>query len=131
MGVSILEMSGPIFFSVLMKSRLMLLPLSMSTQVSCEPDTKGSKMSGNFPGSEKLIHYYSLEKEIGTSLYLKGYCMASSTDRISHRVSFCAHLVGKPPSPPKITLMTFTGCWKPCAPNLSPSSSSLSFPFAS
>jgi hypothetical protein len=54
--------------------------------------------------------------------------MAGSTDRISRRVSFCARLVGKPLSPPKMTLMTFLGSWKPCAPDLSPSSSSFSPP---
>jgi hypothetical protein len=49
-------MFSPIFFKVLAKSRLRLLPPSMSTQVNCEPTTTGSRMSGNFPGSEKLVH---------------------------------------------------------------------------
>jgi hypothetical protein len=55
-GVSILEMSSSIFFKVLAKSRLRLLPPSMSTWVSCEPKTTGSRTSGNFPSSEKLVH---------------------------------------------------------------------------
>jgi hypothetical protein len=81
----------------------------MSTRVSYEPATTGSRTSGNFPDSEKLVHWSSQEKEIGTSVYLKGCCMAGSIDKISHRVSFYAHLVGKPPSPPKIILMMFLG----------------------
>jgi hypothetical protein len=47
-------------------------------------------MSGNFLCSEKLVHWSSLEKEIGNSLYPKGFCMANSTERISRRVSFYA-----------------------------------------
>jgi hypothetical protein len=54
--------------------------------------------------------------------------MAGSIDRISHRVSFCAHLVGKLLSPLKMMLMMFLGSQKPCTPDLSPSSSSFSFP---
>jgi hypothetical protein len=50
--------------------------------------------------------------------------MAGSTDRISCRVSFYPRLVGKLLSPPKMTLMKFLGSWKPCAPDLSPWSSS-------
>jgi hypothetical protein len=79
----------------------------MSTQVSYEPATIGSRTSGNFPGLEKLVHWSSLEEEIGTSLYLKGLVMASTIESISCRVSFCAHLEGNPPSPPKMTLKTF------------------------
>jgi hypothetical protein len=51
-----LEMTSPIFFKVLAKSRLRPLPPSMSTQVSCEPVTTRSRTSENFPGSEKLVH---------------------------------------------------------------------------
>jgi hypothetical protein len=57
--------------------------------------------------------------------------MAGLTHKISRRVSFCARLVLKPPSPPKMTLMMFDGCWKPCGSVLSPLTSSLSFFFAS
>jgi hypothetical protein len=105
-------MFSPIFFKVLAKSRLRPLPLSVSTLINCEPATTETRMSRNFPGSEKLVHWSSLEKEIGTSLYLRGFCMAVSIERISHRVSFCARFEGKPPSPPKMTLMTFFGSWK-------------------
>jgi hypothetical protein len=49
-------MSSPIFFRVLVKSRLRPFPPSMSTRVSYEPAMIGSRMSGNFPGSEKLVH---------------------------------------------------------------------------
>jgi hypothetical protein len=41
-------MFNPIFFNVLVKSRLKLLPLSMSTRVKCEPAMTGSRTSGNF-----------------------------------------------------------------------------------
>jgi hypothetical protein len=67
-----LEMLSPIFFNVLAKSRLRPLLPSMSTRVTCEPATIGSRTSGNFPGSEKLVHWSSLEKETGTLLYLRG-----------------------------------------------------------
>jgi hypothetical protein len=117
-------MFSPIFFNVLAKSRLMLLPASMNTRVNCEPAMTGSRTRGNFPGLEKLVHWSSLEKEIGTSLYLRGFCMAGSTKRISHRVSFYARREGKPPSPPNMMLATFFGSWKSWAPNLSPSLSS-------
>jgi hypothetical protein len=49
-------MFSPIFFNILMKSRLRLFPPSMSTRVSYEPTTTRSRMSGNFPDSEKLVH---------------------------------------------------------------------------
>jgi hypothetical protein len=49
-------MSSAIFFRVLMKSRLRLLPLPISTRVSYEPAMIGSRTSGNFPSSEKLVH---------------------------------------------------------------------------
>jgi ABC-type uncharacterized transport system involved in gliding motility auxiliary subunit len=75
-----------------MKSRLRPLPPLMSTRVNCEPTTTGSRTSRNFPGSEKLVHWASQEKEIGTSLYLRGFYMASLTKRISRRVSFCTLL---------------------------------------
>jgi hypothetical protein len=102
-------MFSPIFINVLAKSRLRLLPPSKSTRVNCEPTTTGSRTSGNFLGSEKLVHWPSLEKEIGTSQYLRGFYMASSIERILCRISFCACLEGKPPSPPKIMLTTFSG----------------------
>jgi hypothetical protein len=89
LGVSILVMFSPIFFSVLAKSRLRLLQPSMSTRVSCEPATTGSRTNRNFLGLEKLVHRSSLKKEIGTSLYLRGLCMADSTERISRKESFC------------------------------------------
>jgi hypothetical protein len=38
------------------KSRLRPLPPSMSTRVSCEPAMTGSRTSGNFPGSKKLVY---------------------------------------------------------------------------
>jgi hypothetical protein len=81
----------------------------MSTYVSCELAMIESKASGNFPGSEKLVHCSSVEKEIGASLYLRGFCVAGSTERILRKVNFCARLEGKPPSPPKMTLTTFFG----------------------
>jgi hypothetical protein len=63
-------MFNPIFFKVLAKSRLRPLPPSMSTQVSYEPTMIESRTSRNFPGLEKLVHWSSQEKEIGTLLYL-------------------------------------------------------------
>jgi hypothetical protein len=105
-------MSSPIFFRVLAKSRLSPLPPTMSTQVSCEPTTTGSRISGNCPGSEKLVHWSSLEKHIGTLLYLKGLVMAGSIESILRRVSFCVRLEGNPPSPLKMTLTTFFESWK-------------------
>jgi hypothetical protein len=68
-----------------------------------------SRTSGNFPSSEKLVHWSSLEKGIGTSLYLKGLVMAGSTESISRKVSFCVRLEGNPPSLSKMTLMMFFG----------------------
>jgi hypothetical protein len=104
-------MSSPIFFKVLAKSRLRPLPPSMSTQVSCEAATTGSRTNGDFLSSEKLVHLSSVEKVIRTLLYLRGFCMAGSTERISRRVSFYAGLEGKPPSLPKM-LMAFFGSLK-------------------
>jgi hypothetical protein len=49
-------MSSFIFFKVLVKRTLSLLPPSMSTLLSLEPATTGFKTSGKRPGSEKLIH---------------------------------------------------------------------------
>jgi hypothetical protein len=49
-------MSSPIFFKVLVKRRLRPLPPSMSTLMSLRQAITGSSMSGNFLGSEKLVH---------------------------------------------------------------------------
>jgi hypothetical protein len=58
-------MSRPIFFRVLAKSRLRLLPPSMSTWVSCEPTTIGSRTSGNFLSSgNQLLHALGVESTI-------------------------------------------------------------------
>jgi hypothetical protein len=105
-------MFSPIFFNVLAKSSLRPLPPSMSTRVNCGPAMTGSRTRGNFSSSEKLVHKSSLEKEIGTLLYLRGFYMAGSIERILRRVNFCVHLEGKPPSPLKMMLTTFFGSWK-------------------
>jgi hypothetical protein len=105
-------MFSPIFFNVLTKSRLRPLPPSMSTQVNFEPTMTGSRTNRNFLSSEKVVHWSSLKKEIGTLLYLKGFCMTSSTERMLPRVSFCTCLEGKLLSLPKMMLMTFYGSWK-------------------
>jgi hypothetical protein len=49
-------MSSFIFFKVLVKRTLSLLPSSMSTLLSLEPATTGSRTSGKRPSSEKLVH---------------------------------------------------------------------------
>jgi hypothetical protein len=102
-------MFNPIFFNVLTKSRMRPLMSSMSTRVNYEPAMIRSRMSRNFSSSEKLVHWSSLEKEIRTSLYLRGFCVAGSPERISRRVRFYAHFKGKLPSTPKMTLMKFFG----------------------
>jgi hypothetical protein len=77
------ETCNIIFFKVLEKSRLSPLPPSTSTLVSLDLDTTGSNTSGNFPSSEKLVHWLSLEKEIGVWDHLKGHGMADSIVMIS------------------------------------------------
>jgi hypothetical protein len=54
--VSMWVMSSFIFFKVLEKRTLSPLPPSMRTLLSLEPATTGFRMSGNRPGSEKLVH---------------------------------------------------------------------------
>ena len=73
LGFNLSEMSSPILVIVLMKMRFRSLPPSMSTRVRMEPATTGSRTSGNFPGSEKLVHWSSLEKVIDVSLCLNGF----------------------------------------------------------
>jgi hypothetical protein len=50
-----------------------------------------------------------IEKEVGTSLYLRGLNVAGSIESISRSVNFCARLKGNPPYPLKMTLMMFFG----------------------
>jgi hypothetical protein len=54
--VSMWVMSSFIFFKVLVKRTLSLLPPLMRTLLSLEPTTTGFRTSGNRPGLEKLVH---------------------------------------------------------------------------
>jgi hypothetical protein len=45
-----------IFFKVLVKRTLSLLPPQIRTLLSLEPATTGFRMSGKCPGSKKLVH---------------------------------------------------------------------------
>jgi hypothetical protein len=49
-------MSSFIFFMVLVKRMLSLLPPSMSTLLSLELTTTGFRTSGKHPSLEKLVH---------------------------------------------------------------------------
>jgi hypothetical protein len=54
--VSMWVISSFIFFKVLVKRTLSLLPPSMRPLLSLEPATTGFRTSGNRHGSEKLVH---------------------------------------------------------------------------
>jgi hypothetical protein len=54
--VSMSVMSSFIFFMVLVKRMLSLLPSSMSTLLSLELTTTGFRTSGKHPSLEKLVH---------------------------------------------------------------------------
>jgi hypothetical protein len=77
-------MSSFIFFRVLVKRTLSLLPPSMSTLLSLEPVTIGFGMSGKRLGSEKPTR----EKVTGTSDHFRGVGAAGSMFKTSRRVAF-------------------------------------------
>jgi hypothetical protein len=70
-------MSSFIFFKILVKRTLSPLPPSMSTL-----------LSGNRPGSEKLVHCSAREKVMGTSDHLRGVGTAGSMFKTSRQVAF-------------------------------------------
>jgi hypothetical protein len=81
-------MSSFIFFKVLVKRTLSPLPPSMRTLLSLEPTTTGFRMSGNHPGSEKLVHGFEQEKVMGTSDHRREVGTAGSMLMTSRRVAF-------------------------------------------
>jgi hypothetical protein len=81
-------MSSFIFFKVLVKRTLSLLPLSMSTLLSLEPAAIGFRTSGKCPGSKKLVHWFAREKVMGTSGHLRGVDATGSMFKTSRRVAF-------------------------------------------
>src|SRR5579883_1417244 len=100
----------------------------MSTRVSLALTTTGSRTSGYLLGLQKLLHWSSREKVMGTSDHLRQVGVGGSTAMISLRWSFFSRLDSVTEVPPKMTATTFSAFWK-LSSNLLPLPLSLSLSF--